>query len=79
MNDRCKVWRGGGKTLFLLSSPGWMPLITKFIPYGTMLPGCALLTAANPSMAACMTINIVGAAAADRYIILSDLVPRRRA
>ncbi len=53
-------------------------LITNLILYGTMLSGCVLVTAANPSMAGYMTINIVGVAAADLYIILSIFVPRRK-
>jgi len=54
-------------------------LIANLVLYGTMLSGCVLITVANPSMAGYMTMNIVGVAAADLYIILSSFVPRRRA
>ena len=54
-------------------------LIANLVLYGTMLSGCVLITVANPSIAGYMTMNIVGVAAADLYIILSSFVPRRRA
>ncbi len=53
-------------------------LITNLILYGIMLSGCVIVTIANPSMAGYMTINLVGVAAADLYIVLSTFVPRRR-
>ena len=53
-------------------------LITNLILYGTMLSGGVLVTVTDPSMAGYMTMNIVGIAAADLYIILSAFVSRRR-
>jgi len=53
-------------------------LITNLILYGIMLSGCVIVTIANPSMAGYMTINLVGVAAADLYIVLSTFVPRCR-
>ncbi len=53
-------------------------LITNLILYGIMLSGGVLVTVTDPSMAGYMTMNIVGIAAADLYIILSAFVSRRR-